>query len=275
MSRTRIFQIFYSDVSRALLDPGFEPLDNSANERPDWREYWPIRRHLLTDRPDADDYYGFFSPRFKEKTRLGAPAVIQFVEAQRGEADVISFSPYYDQSAFFMNPIEQAHSQHPSILEPLERGVEVIAPEFRPRTALITSQNTVFCNYFVARGAFWHHWLERCERIFALAERADDSLARALNTEARHGTGSAPIKTFVIERVASVILATEPRWRVGAYNPLLLPMGWLGAPALKNELMVLDALKIAYLTQGRDAFRDAFFTLRQSLHAALQARRGP
>ena len=49
----RIHQIYYSEQTRAELDPGFLPLDNSANERPDWREYWPIRRFLLGRRTRA------------------------------------------------------------------------------------------------------------------------------------------------------------------------------------------------------------------------------
>jgi len=47
--RTHIFQIYYSNATREALDPGFVPLDNIRNERPDWREYWPIRRHLLNN----------------------------------------------------------------------------------------------------------------------------------------------------------------------------------------------------------------------------------
>jgi hypothetical protein len=26
------------------MEPGYRMLDNLANERPDWYEYWPIRR---------------------------------------------------------------------------------------------------------------------------------------------------------------------------------------------------------------------------------------
>lgn len=49
MTNLHIHQIFYSDDTRRTLDPGFIPLDNLANERPDWREYWPIRKFLSFD----------------------------------------------------------------------------------------------------------------------------------------------------------------------------------------------------------------------------------
>ena len=43
MSIIYAYQIYYSEQTRDALDPGFLPLDNLANPRPDWREYWPIR----------------------------------------------------------------------------------------------------------------------------------------------------------------------------------------------------------------------------------------
>ena len=90
MPEPKLYQIYYSEQSRAQLDPGFLPLDNSANERPDWREYWPIRRFLLDNPLDPQTYYGFFSPKFREKTGLDAAAVQRFIEQQDGAADVIA-----------------------------------------------------------------------------------------------------------------------------------------------------------------------------------------
>lgn len=31
-----VYQIYYDDISRQQLDPGFIPLDNMTNSRPDW-----------------------------------------------------------------------------------------------------------------------------------------------------------------------------------------------------------------------------------------------
>jgi hypothetical protein len=72
MADTRICQIFYDQKTRDALDPGCIPLDNLANERPDWREYWPMREFLLGETLVEDRYYGFFSPKFGQKTNLGA-----------------------------------------------------------------------------------------------------------------------------------------------------------------------------------------------------------
>ena len=63
-----VFQIFYDEDTRKILDPAFLPLDNSNAARPDWLEYWPIRTVLLNNNFADTDYVGFLSPRFFEKT---------------------------------------------------------------------------------------------------------------------------------------------------------------------------------------------------------------
>ena len=42
-----LYQIAYSPESLAGIPDGWLILDNQDNARPDWFEYWPIRRHLL------------------------------------------------------------------------------------------------------------------------------------------------------------------------------------------------------------------------------------
>ena len=176
-----IFQIFYSQETRAQLDPGFIPLDNSENPRPDWREYWPIRRYLLEQRIAEGEYYGFLSPIFKSKTQLSAATVREFLDAQGGEPDVVLFSPFFDQIAFFLNPWEQGVCVHPDARLAFQSSLELIAPGVAIDDLVCSSQESVYCNYFIAKGAFWKRWLEACERIFECAEQAATALGRALN----------------------------------------------------------------------------------------------
>ena len=62
--------IAYSEASRLAIGPGWGVLDNLANPRPDWFEYWPIRRFLLEQALDESAFYGFFTPKFSHKTGL-------------------------------------------------------------------------------------------------------------------------------------------------------------------------------------------------------------
>ena len=166
-----IRQIFYDERTRAQLDPGFVPLDNTANPRPDWSEYWPIRQFFVAHTFVRDAGYGFLSPKFGVKSGLTAADVHRFIAEE--EADVFLFSPWLDQSA------------------------------------------TV-------------------------------------------------LKVFLIERVASFILATESRWKVRAYDPARLPLSKTPI-AGRDTLMQLDALKRAWRTDGNPEHLRAYRGLRASL----------
>jgi hypothetical protein len=266
----RIFQIHYSAETRALLDESFNPLDNASNERPDWREYWPIRNYFLQNPPAAGDYYGFLSPAFRAKARLSSRTVLAFVNANLGHADVMLFSPFYDHIAFFLNQGEQGALVHQSCASAFEQSLALIAPRFRMAETVGCSRNTGYCNYFVATGAFWSEWLARCELIFDCAERGDTPLGRALNANVDYNSQAAPLKVFIIERAVSALLATQPRWRVRAYNSMLLPFSRSPLGAMAAELAALDALKIAYLTEGHEEYKQAFFKLRAQLAERLR-----
>src|ERR1700688_4721796 len=99
MPALHIFQILNHYTSRQELDPGFEVLDNSANERPDWYEYWPIRRFLLNEALNEDAFYGFLSPKFKLKTSLSLGDVRAFIEGADGATEIVLLSPSIHNSA--------------------------------------------------------------------------------------------------------------------------------------------------------------------------------
>src|ERR1700722_18971933 len=102
MHAAHIYQILNHYTRREELDPGFGVLDNSVNERPDWFEYWPIRRFLLNEALDENAFYGFLSPKFRLKTGLSSDAVREFIRADSA-ADVVLLSPSIHNSAYYLN----------------------------------------------------------------------------------------------------------------------------------------------------------------------------
>jgi len=261
MARAEIFQIYYSDLTRAEVDPGFIPLDNTANERPDWREYWPIRNFLLNNTLDAQAHYGFFSPKFRSKTGLDSTFTHDFVRLHGEDADVISFSPFFEEMALPLNIVEQAIRHHPDSLDTFSQCANLIAPAFRIGESVMSSRDTIFCNFFVAKAPFWAEWLRGCERIFEVAERADTPLAEGLNRVVIYGAWTAPAKVFVIERVASLLLCSQSRWKAAA--PDLSSFRVEANP----ELLVLDALKIACSETGKQTYLTVYRQLRERFAA--------
>lgn len=269
MTTIRIHQIFYSEQTRSELDPGFIALDNLANPRPDWREYWPIRNYLLNTVLDEAGYYGFLSPKFEEKTNLSAAQVEEFVRANAPQADVLLFSPYFDQSAFYLNVFEQGECRHAGSLRTAQEALAATGSDVRLAELVTDSRTTVFCNYFVARPRFWRAWLAINERLFALAETGHGELGERLNALTTHAEEVVPLKVFIMERVASLLLASQAGWRSRAYSPYRLPLSRLPVAKYPFELVLFDSLKIAYLTQGHAEYKDAFLRLRDVIRDSL------
>lgn len=270
MPEVHIRQIYYSPETRDALDKGFIGLDNMRNERPDWREYWPIRNYLLNSPMQGEDYFGFFSPKFRSKTNLDSAVVHEFIARQPGSSDVVLFSPFFDQIAYPVNIFEQGAMQHADTMNTFRECALIAVPSIDFEALTMDSTNTVFCNFFVAKPPFWKSWLEKCELVFRIAEDGATDLARRLNATTAHDGNGVPTKVFVLERMASLILASEKRWKVRSFNPLSLPWSNAAIAKFKVEMAFLDALKIAHASQGHPQYLDAFHELRRVIGQWLQ-----
>ncbi len=180
MHSVHTYQILNHYTSRQELDPGFEVLDNSANERPDWYEYWPIRKFLLAGPLEENAFYGFLSPKFKLKTNLDAAAVREFIADSDAATDVVLFSPSIHNSAFYLNVFEHGNAEHPGLMQ-VANDFFARINRLQPLEDLVSdSRNTVHSNYFIAKPRFWRAWLQITEQLFAIAEMPQDPLGHPI-----------------------------------------------------------------------------------------------
>ncbi len=267
-----LYQVAYSGATLAAVEPGYAVLDNLANPRPDWFEYWPMR-HFLQHQPlDDDAFYGFFSPKFGTKTALTHTDVVATVRAAAPQADVVLFSPQPDMGAFFLNVFEQAETFDPGFITAANAwlahsGQAVLLQHtglaLPPLQTLVMDTNQiVFSNYFVARPAFWRSWLALNETLFAVCE-GDPSALRDQLTHATNYPGNAQRKVFLQERSASLLLTVQKHWRTHAANPFT--MGWSASRFREHpmEAVMSDALKLAFREHGFPHYMQAFSTLRE------------
>jgi hypothetical protein len=255
MPAVQVYQILNHYTSREQLDPGFGVLDNSANEKPDWYEYWPIRNFLLTERLEEDAFYGFLSPKFQHKTNLTAAMLREFIERADPATDVFLFSPSIHNSAYYWNVFEHGESEHPGLKAIAQRFLERIDPATRLDELVSDSRNTVHSNYFVAKPRFWRAWLSVNEELYAISEARADELGRALAAPTDYrGDHHVPIKIFVMERIATWLLTRDAAFKAQARDPFAARTRVYKLPVA----LVCDALKIAYATQGRGQYKDVF-----------------
>jgi hypothetical protein len=264
--RARLFHIAYSPETKAGIEDGFELLDNLANPRPDWFEYWPIRQWLTSQTLDEDGFYGFFSPKFRAKTGLGPAELRRHIEAHGAQADVLLYSPFPTQIACYLNIFEQGEVSHPGFMQTCMDVLQAIGQPVALPGLVMDSRQMVYSNCFVARPAFWREWLRWTQAVFLLAEAQDSTLKDRLQAPTAYA-GSVQIKVFLIERIASLLLALQPRWRVAAHSPFghrHASEPDLGSPSL---LLACDALKLAYRQQPFPQYLQAFQSLRQQIAA--------
>lgn len=261
----QLFSIAWSPETLVQTDPDIAIVDNTANLRPDWREYWPIRQFLLHTPLDANTFYGFFSPKFASKTGLAGADVIRFIHAQPA-ADVFTFSPQADMGAFFLNVFIQGDTFDPGLLEVCQELLEHIGQPTDLKALVMDSRQVVFSNFIVARPAFWHQWLALCEKIFELTEANDSPLAAKVNALTTY-PGQVPRKVFIIERIASLLLACGP-WRCMPYSTF--QCAWSGLPTaqFRNEAIASDALKLAYNETRHSDFINAYAELQRRIFPA-------
>ncbi len=266
MPMPEIYQIAYSDHTLAAVRAPFRPLDNLVNPRADWQEYWPIRNFLLSKPLDDDRFYGFFSPRFQEKTGLDAMQLQQFVLDHGAQADVVTFSPQPDMGAFFLNVFEQNELFDPGFMQTAQSFVRSVGLHVDLSTLIMDSRTTVFSNYIVAKPRFWRAWLALNEKLFALCESGEDSeLRRSVLIPTNYR--SVQRKVFLMERIASLILALDSSYRIVPYNTFRCAWSATNLGQMKSEAVVSDALKTAKLVTGHDSYLAEFVRIRASIKA--------
>ena len=280
----QLFHIGYSEDTFQSLPEGFSPLDNRVNERPDWFEYWPIRCSLkrILEGIQENDFVGFFSPRFSEKTGLDASMLRGFAQRHGTEHDILLFSPQPDIAAFFANVFLGEEFFNPGFLSTAQAALSEIGLEVNLSELITDSRNTVFSNYFLARPAFWRSWLAVCEKIFQLADAeevcrptiqtARSEIRARLTHPTAYGRG-AQVKVFLIERIASLMLASSfPQpWRAKAWEPFKLAWSAHFTDA-QREAVLCDALKIAFQATQFDAFASRYEALRTEVLTRLLQR---
>jgi hypothetical protein len=259
MQAMHIYQILNHYTPRQELDPGFEVLDNSVNERPDWFEYWPIRTFLLNETLDEGAFYGFLSPKFRLKSSLSSDAVREFILDADTAVDVVLLSPSIHNSAYYLNVFEHGDAEHPGLKDVAKRLFERLGLPNDLDSLVSDSRNTVFSNYFIAKPRFWRAWLAINEKMFAIAETPSDALGEALRAPTSYrGSSNVQMKIFIMERVATWLLTCDRSFAARVRDPFVARRRIYKLPIA----LVCDALKIAYATQGRAQYKDVFLLVR-------------
>ena len=197
-----LFQIYYNDITKAQVEPGFIGLDNTIG--PSWAfEAHPIYEFLSKNILKLENHWvGFFSPKFREKTNVGADDLKNAIQRQFATTDVFLVSSFWEQAAGCLNVWQHGEFHHPGLLEISQNLADEAGYDIDLKTSVTTFETAVFSNYLIARSDFWKEW-HRVVGLY-LKQLMFDKKLRSTGVE--YLGSRLPIHTFVIERVASMIL---------------------------------------------------------------------
>ena len=263
--KTQIYQICYSPETLASVPEGFLVLDNLANERVDWREYWAIRNFLLSNHLSEDTLYGFFSPKFQSKTTLDHSKIQEFLSSNYKDQDVVSFSPFWDLMSIFKNVFEQGDFFHPGLADTCQMLADQHLARLSLKDSITHSENTIFCNYFLAKKSFWKEWLSLGELLFHTSENQVSELANKLNDTTSYGEQRVPMKVFVQERIATICLLANNKFNSLNFNSFAIGASTTPFNKFYQEAVISDALKRAFTQTGNHTYLNEFSSLRDSI----------
>lgn len=257
-SNVEIYHIGYNDQTVRSKPDDFLLLDNRDNLRPDWYEYWPIRKFLLENELQDGKYYGFFSPKFQEKTGIFPNDILNFIGGSSRDFDVFFACPQPEAGHFFKNIYYGSEFFDAGALHTCQKIFDYIELPVNVVSLVTDSRNTVFSNYVVARKEYWILWLSICEKIFNLAENEflSPEIWHELNKKTTYGN-SVQRKVFVIEGIASLILSKF------GFKSISLELNRKNAfkglfYSEDGESYLCDALKIAFVQTNNDVFIKKF-----------------
>lgn len=206
----KLFQSFIGDRQRRFLSPAAIPLDASHNTAPDQREYG-LMKQIHAERGQDPEPWGLVSWKFAHKTLVDPGAFIAFAQDALDAGRECAFiNPMIGNEAMYFNVWEQGaqwSDKFRAIAEFLQNTADLNL------TPAMGRRHFAFCNYFVAKPAFWRDW-------FAYV----DGMLECLEIEVRRGTRigefyAAPagyardskvsMQPFVVERLFSSFLMTR------------------------------------------------------------------
>jgi hypothetical protein len=203
----KIFQIYYKPEQKLTLDSKFIPYDNTENPSPDLRE-WYIWNKEFKSLYDTEDYWGFVSSKFKEKSNLTGDQVFDHISKNPG-VDVYLFNPCIANEALFANPWEQGDIYHPNISNIANTFLHKIGyPEINVRDILMDSSTMIFTNYIVGSKHFWKGFMEFSQKLFDECEKDKQFKDQVFGVGASNYAldGSLSMFSFLIERLVPTYL---------------------------------------------------------------------
>ena len=209
-SSMRIFQIYYENWQRDLLDVNFSGLDNSKSKS-ELLEFAVFEQLAKSEHVKDAQLWGALSWRFAEKTGMSGTDWVKNIEAHSGY-DVYYCNPFPHNEALFHNYWLQGITTHPQFFPLCKAIFEVTGMPVEELTSLAPSDQFSSANYFVGTPKFWNTYIPWVQNVLSTANKKLPPKIRDLmhskQADDRGIHNGATYVPFIVERLLPVFLKT-------------------------------------------------------------------
>jgi hypothetical protein len=217
----KIFQAYYKEDQKSLLDTEFTPFDNTANPVVNLHEYYIYTKIYEEAQKTNEDLWGHFS--WKWRSRIPGVTAQQIVDIINLDLSyhVYTFNPYPQEIIKYWNVWEHGQHCHPMILELAEKifkdmGLDPLLLQ-KPQAM----DHYIVANYFVGNKKFWDGLLLFLQKFIETMDKFEGEWLEKLNTSADYRTNmSLNYKGFLCERMIGIYMMLNDQLRIRPFFEL-------------------------------------------------------
>jgi predicted O-linked N-acetylglucosamine transferase (SPINDLY family) len=188
-----------------------------------------VRGHLLGQQQSHAGFWAFLADAQLQTCGLDSASLENLLLSQGPHHDMLMFNPFWDNSAFHLNPFILAEQSAPGTLDAAQAFVDAMKLDIRLTHWVSCSDTFLLGLNFMAKRRVWLDWLEMADKLL----RSTDSKVAAHRDLLYALSGN------------FIMMANPPA--VHAVDPFNLPA--LGSPSQDrlDQAIACDALKASYL----------------------------
>lgn len=250
MEIRRQIRLFELSAGNARTRPGFALLATPRDTR--FPEFEIIKQYFASNDVDESALYGFLSNKFLDESKTSKDSLESVTRLVPVGTNLISLTGQSNRFCLFASTLEEIEFSTPGFAAYAQSVWP--APVSRQFPCLVMDlRQSVLGTNFLASPSFWREWI----RLHRLLQ------------ETLH-----PFLSLLLERLPSVMLATQPEWLAAAPVSFRLPEGAPVGPKAPGtvDAAAIDALKLAYNETGIPEYLATFLAARRNF---LLAGRGP
>lgn len=214
-----LYQIQYDEYTAAKGDSGLFTFD--CRQQPEFlkREIAHLIRFYdeVVVQANDEDYFGLFSPKFTDKTKLAISDVKEFIEQNIGR-DIYLFNPFPMLVYKYLNMWEQGEATHIGLQQIANQLFNLADIDFDVKSS--HRQNcgqVVYCNYWVANKLTFDKIMPLIKKLDFLCE-SDIEIRDKIFNHTDYIGEEVCFYPFLFERVLSTYLFLNKDIKIQAYE---------------------------------------------------------